>query len=350
MPPGFDFDRLDEDEDRPRRGRFFRRQRAPEPKVLFRVDHSLPFEEDPEDESDLEGFQEESRMSRGDRRQRKSRRGVSVLAAAVILAAFGGFVAYSYFGGGNATEQQAALPVLRADIEAGKQRPEDPGGMEVPYQDRVVLNELEAEGQAPRVERLLPPPETPQLPTAEDGAAPDSLAGETPAAETDTAPSLEQVPAAGIAEKAESIQDLVSRSVADAEPAAQEGTAAGNEGLGAESLVAELPGAPAKPDPASGTQAAAASSAATAVAGPDSFAVQLASVKEKGRIDSEWRKLQEKHPDLLGKRNYLVQEVKIENQGTFYRLQTGRFSSRDGADSLCADLKAREQPCIVVKR
>ena len=44
-----------------------------------------------------------------------------------------------------------------------KVKPENPGGMEVPYQDRLVLNQPQSGDAAnASVERLLPPPETPK--------------------------------------------------------------------------------------------------------------------------------------------------------------------------------------------
>jgi hypothetical protein len=326
MPSGFQFDRFDEDEDTPRRGGFFQRKRAQEPKVLFRVDHSLPFEDEEED-YEPQGFEEEAQEQREPSRQgRKGARRFSILSAAVILAAFGGFIIYSYLGDGDTQEQLAALPVLRADIESGKQRPEDPGGMEVPYQDRVVLNELEDDLEGGRVERLLPPPESPSLAAEVEGS--------------------EEATASSSAQDAESIKDLLARDDVAAAGASSEGGQAITPAVeeAADSVPAEEQVA---------TMAIKETQEAAVTAGQaeeDTFVVQLASVKEKGRIEVEWRKLQEKHPDLLGKENYLIQEVKIENQGTFYRLQTGQFKNRGDADGLCANLKARSQPCIVVKR
>lgn len=336
MASGFQFDQFDDEEDKPRRGGLFQRKRPAEPKVLFRVDHSLPFEDEDDVRDDFD--QDEFSESRSERpslrsgRDRPSRR-YSVLAAIVILAAFGGFVLYSYFGDASEPgDQLGALPVLRADIESGKQRPEDPGGMEVPYQDRVVLNDLEEGSEGGRVERLLPPPESPNLPAGSE--------------------SLTELPALGVSEKAETIEDLLTQ---DGMPAADSPAVPGDEAVVEEAqgvaeneeqqvatlAIKEAPKSVPEPEE---------SGVAPAAGVENAFVVQLASVKEKGRIAVEWRKLQEKHPDLLGGKDYLIQEVKIENQGTFYRLQTGKFSSRGEADNLCADLKARSQHCIVVKR
>ncbi|HEX9646230.1 MAG TPA: hypothetical protein VGB88_01950, partial [Alphaproteobacteria bacterium] len=53
----------------------------------------------------------------------------------------------------------AEVPLLRADPSPVRERPADPGGMQVPYQDSLILENLGEETPAPTVERLLPPPE-----------------------------------------------------------------------------------------------------------------------------------------------------------------------------------------------
>jgi hypothetical protein len=53
-----------------------------------------------------------------------------------------------------------APPLIYADPNPYKARPDHPGGLQVPYQDRLVYNRLSPESQQP-VERLLPQPEQP---------------------------------------------------------------------------------------------------------------------------------------------------------------------------------------------
>src|SRR3546814_1595052 len=51
--------------------------------------------------------------------------------------------------------------MIKAEDAPIKHRPEEPGGMDVPHQDKLVFNRL-APGQVEnQVERLLPPPEEP---------------------------------------------------------------------------------------------------------------------------------------------------------------------------------------------
>ena len=81
----------------------------------------------------------------------------------LALAGFAGVLWYAYewgLGGGEMVE----LPTVQAEAGPEKEKPSDPGGLQVPYQDQLVLNQGEAGATAPRIERLLPPPEAPLPP------------------------------------------------------------------------------------------------------------------------------------------------------------------------------------------
>ena len=86
--------------------------------------------------------------------RRWTRRAMTVIIAVLALAGFTAIVLYSYDTG----EGDDAVPLIRA---AGphKARPEEPGGMSVPDQDKQVFSRLDPGQAKKRVERLLPPPE-----------------------------------------------------------------------------------------------------------------------------------------------------------------------------------------------
>ena len=88
------------------------------------------------------------------------RRVLPMVVALITLAGFAGIVWYAYDWGLGQVDT-ARLPVILADSEPIKSRPESPGGLEVPNQDTLVLNEVVPDPAKPQVERLLPPPETP---------------------------------------------------------------------------------------------------------------------------------------------------------------------------------------------
>ncbi len=96
---------------------------------------------------------------------RRSSKGLTVFIAAFALVAFGGIVWYAY-DQGRRTGSEETAPLIRADTAPVRVRPEKPGGLDVPHQDKLIFEKL-AEGgsDAERsVERLLPRPEEPAPP------------------------------------------------------------------------------------------------------------------------------------------------------------------------------------------
>lgn len=103
----------------------------------------------------------------------QGKRGLLGLGFAVVgIVAFAGTILVSYRGGDRMSGD--GPPLLTADPSPTKSRPEQPGGMDVPHQDKLVYERLhERGGNHPNVERLLPPPEvalprpvvTPQMPS-----------------------------------------------------------------------------------------------------------------------------------------------------------------------------------------
>ncbi|HZB89832.1 MAG TPA: hypothetical protein VE397_00225, partial [Stellaceae bacterium] len=119
--------------------------------------------------------------------KRRSRR-ILVLAVAV-LAMLGSSGAFLYiYRAMTRPVAPADVPLLRADTAPTRHRPENPGGVAVPGQGTMVLDGGQGE---PKVEQLLPPPETPlPRPTPPEGTAessPSALAPPAPAAATPTA-------------------------------------------------------------------------------------------------------------------------------------------------------------------
>ncbi len=229
--------------------------------------------------------------------------------AVLALLGFAGIIWYAYqWGAGSVAPEE--LPVIRAESGPSKIRPESPGGLEVPYQETLALNDLQPDPQKPQVERLLPPPETPLPPTTAEVVtpvlpAPASRQPAVPAApDTLAAPSTPPIP----------------------EPSAQ--TAA------VQAPAAKIP-APAGPTPAvKGT----------------GFVVQLASLKAMERTSPEWSRLIKSFPVLLADKQLVVVSVDLAGRGKFFRVQAGYFPNRASADAVCKQLKAKRQDCLVIKR
>ena len=278
----------------------------------------------------------------------------------LALAGFAGVLWYAYewgLGGGETVE----LPTVQAEAGPEKEKPSDPGGLQVPYQDQLVLNQGEAGATAPRIERLLPPPEAPLpppelaeiapsydepvdaaplegeigLPTGEAGTL--QPAGE-PAGEPAAEPAAEPAETATEVQAAETVPELPA---APSTQAAQD-VAASQEPAG-ETQAAETQAATTQ---AAKTQTAAAP--ATQAAGD--FAVQLVSLKDSGAAQKEWNRLQGVFPQLLGDKSLLLQSADVAGVGKVYRLRAGPFATRAKAAQVCAQLKSKQQDCLVVNR
>ena len=78
-----------------------------------------------------------------------------------------------------------------------------------------------------------------------------------------------------------------------------------------------------------------------------SFAIHLASLRTKDGAKVGWKNLQSQFPELLDQRELIVRSIDLEGQGTFFRIMTGPFQDRTGAQDLCAEFRAFEQYCTV---
>ena len=269
----------------------------------------------------------------------KKRRGLRLFLLVLLLAGAGGG-AWHYLGGGLAVDGQSRIPLIRAQKSPVKVRPESPGGMQVPDQDKVVYERMQGRAEPPRPERLLPPPEAPLPPPsartrpAEAGQAASAQRTETPA----------PVPPSTPGTKA---PDAEEPAVAQPEPAPPPAVPTTNEVLAAK----PPPPPPAAPQPEMTPKTPlmpeSAPPAKEAAAG--GYKVQLAAVRAPGRAKEEWERLREKHPDLLGALELSVIKVDLGSpRGVFYRVRAGPIDGADAARALCAKLARRKVGCLVV--
>jgi hypothetical protein len=89
-------------------------------------------------------------------------RGPLLLAGIILLlAAFGGVLFFAYQQGVK-EGMRSAPPLIRAEQGPAKVTPQDPGGMEIPHQDKRIYDRIAgAESEEEGVERLLPRAEEP---------------------------------------------------------------------------------------------------------------------------------------------------------------------------------------------
>jgi hypothetical protein len=308
-----------------------------------------------------------------------------------------------------------SVPMIRADIAPIKVRPESPGGMQVPDQDKLVYDRMQGEGEGSQVEQLLPPPEAP-LPLPAPPPA-KVVAEKPPATETEIAeaaiaeavpppppqpeappqppaPATSEQPASGpislVPEKqpppapkpAEVAEQLLP---APEKPKPVETAAPPPPKLAPPppKPVAPPPkpvppppkpvASPPKPvppptkpvetKPAKPLQTPPAKTETAVPSKPKPtpppkktvkptrvHQIQIAAVRSPKGARGEWKRLQRKHRELLGKLKLSIVKADLgPKKGIYYRLRAGPVADERAARSLCAALKKRKVGCMIVR-
>ena len=224
-------------------------------------------------------------------------------------------------------------PLLRAEPGPARERPEDPGGMDVPYRDVLALHELgvprDEDGEIV-VERLLPPPESP-LPRPETGADDSDDAGASEAADADEAPAAAEENAGATAAAPQETAPAPDREPAPPreEPADAPPVRAPPP---AETAAPEDPAPADEEDPIAGL-----------LARSGEFALQLGAFRTETDVEAGWRRALDRAPELLRPLERFI----VRSDG-FHRLRVGPFPDRPGAAQLCEALRRVDVACFVV--
>jgi hypothetical protein len=262
----------------------------------------------------------------------------NILVVAVMVACAGAiYFAYNK-GKQSAGANGGAVPLIRADQDPTKKKPDDAGGS-TPDQDKLVYNPNDPNGA--KVERLLPPPEQPlPKPAPAPGALEDlPVQNVAPAAAPQAAP---PTAATGVAtntasQQANSTGLMTAPPGAKAAPGIEIPPAPPPQQTQMPTQTAQV--APAKPIPLTPKPAEAAS-------GP--LRVQIAATKDEPSARAEFARLQKAHADLLGNLSATVVKADLGDKGVFYRIQAGPIADKAQADKLCSQLKPLGIGCIVV--
>jgi len=239
------------------------------------------------------------------RRARPKRAGLKILLAVIVLGGGAG-AGWYYFGDKLLQERGEDIVTIRAPEGPVKVRPDTPGGMDIPDRDKLVYDRMKGADEPPRIERLLPPPETPLAPPA------PSPASEQAAAQAKPSPAPEP-----------------------------------------KSAPATPPASAPQPKPVA-TPAPAAATAAAPTVQPSIadlvFRVQLAAVRSDAAAIDEWKRLQKKNEDLLGGLKLSVVRADLgPEKGIFYRLRAGPLNDEAEAKGLCEKLTERKVGCLIVR-
>jgi len=263
----------------------------------------------------------------------------AVGAIAVGVVALAGVVWFAYQQGIRSGAEEVA-PVITASEEPIKREPQNPGGLNIPDQDKLVFGRL-APGQIQEpVERLLPPPEEPAERAPSPVAEMPPVAAPTSPTEVQTeGPAQAPVETQNVTAAADPTKPMTAPTATVAPPPPSPPVPVVSAPPPPPPVVAAKPPAP-TPAPAAAPKPPAATAA-------DAWRIQLASVSSRARALSEWDRLKKKNTDLLGPLSLNVQSVKLE-RGTFFRIQAGPLTNRVAASDLCGKLKSRNQDCLIV--
>ncbi len=235
--------------------------------------------------------------------------------AVTVVALFVLVLFYLYSDSGDGTPRY-----VEADPTPVRERPADPGGMDIPHQDKAVLDQGARDTDS-----------TVQL-------APQT---EEPLAE------LPEEPAVDTSE----IDDLVERVTREVEQ-----TAPGAEAPAVTKEQAvpsqDTPSERRQTQPETRVQTPETEPAATSVqevqqpAGPV-YRVQLGAYGSQETAARAWGMIKGKHQSILGELAPIYEAVQSGDR-TLYRLRVGPLASRAAADEVCLGLRAQQQACIVV--
>ncbi|MEX1035577.1 MAG: SPOR domain-containing protein [Sneathiella sp.] len=263
---------------------------------------------------------------------------IGAILAVMIVGGFGIGIWYAYDQGVK-KGVQLAPPIISADTTPVKKKPEDPGGMDIPNQDKQVFSVLQS-GDAPeKVEKLMPPPEDATPEERTDMAVTDA----EKAADEDKLDTLVDKVTKETAEAGLKIEDAGEEKVAKVEEKVVTATTH-------EAPAAETPAAEPKVEEKKVEVAAAPPPAKIEEPKTDGplYRVQVGSFRSPDAAEKQWQTLNAKFKSMLSDVSHRVQDVEVKDKGTYFRLQVGAFSSRDSANRLCNDLKAQKQDCLVV--
>jgi hypothetical protein len=311
-------------------------------------------------------------------------RWMSALVVLLAIAGFFGLAWYAYKSGGEAVDEKD-VEFVKADKAPVKETPANPGGMQIPNQDKTVYGLISgSKTEKPTVERILPAPEEPvarggdtetwmsdKAKSKMNGAQETDKPANTASATTEVAtaetkkteqfnPSQaqalqsEQKPAAQ--DKPSITNTVVTTPSASAEATAAKpvALAANNSVQASETKKAVKPQPVVVPDSeeddTEDKQAASpATKAPAAVVPPKGARAQLGAYKSEAEAKSNWAKISSKFATEIGSKEHYIVRADLGEKGIYYRLQVAPFASAKEAEQFCLTFVTAGQNCFLAK-
>ncbi|WP_449255430.1 SPOR domain-containing protein [Bosea sp. (in: a-proteobacteria)] len=325
---------------------------------------------------------------------RRSRKGLWAAAAVIAIGVIG--VGGTMLLRGGSASKDGQPPVIAADSGPVKVEPANPGGTEIPNQNKQIY-ERSAEapqGQTKLVDNQEQPVDIQEaartMPSRVVLAGPGTAeAGTVPAPAPDAAqrsivmpePALTPMPAVPGLGEPRKVRTVAIRPDGTPAQVAAAADANGSRPLATGSAPARsiagspgsmsLPPAAAAPQPAPKAQERATTPAATTPAAPmrlasappaaapapansairagtGDFVVQLGAPGSEQEAKATFAALQRKYPQQLGGQSPIIRRTELAGGKTVYRLRVGPYS-REGATSMCSQLQAAGGQCFIAK-
>lgn len=236
----------------------------------------------------------------------------------------------------GSSDDSADEPIVVTESQRPvKVRPSNPGGMDIPDQDKTIYRRMRSNAVDTRVERFVvadEEPVRPQVPTREGEVLGTPRTMQAQEMELEVLSVQENAVQAPVAKTVRTVPE------AKVQPAVAEKV---------ESVKKETP--PVKKVEPVKTETIPAATKPAQKLSDNNWHVQLISLPSKAGAEKTWPKILKAHSALLSGLPHDVVEVQIKGKGTFYRLRTGSFKDRKDAQALCDKLKARKQDCTLTK-
>jgi hypothetical protein len=303
-------------------------------------------------------------------RSRKGILAIGAVAGAIVLGAGGAFL----LGGNTTALTGGEPPLIKANADPVKVQPQNPGGVEIPNQNKQIYERADQSGDTKVVNREEQPVDVKQAVRINGGSSAESTGATASHA---SAPTQQQAGGLNLGEprKVRTVAIRPDGTMARPEgqqpprpspvptmalPAAAQATPAANVASAQPKPAATTPAATPAPKPvaAAATPASDASpqrvasvqpvapAAAPEVTATGGFAVQLGVSGSESQAQSALEQYQRKYSDLEGLPP-LIRKAEV-NGNTVYRVRVGPMS-RDEASSLCSKLQGQGGQCFVAK-
>ena len=253
-----------------------------------------------------------------------------ILIGAVVLVAvlwvIGDFISEKHV-------DEASIPLISANNDPLKVRPENPGGKKIENRDKYVYKSLTNEEVDTTIEQILPPAEEPLVESPLDLNNDNEKEKISINGEVSSTQKIEDQETLTIQE----IEEVISDKPQLKDINTQATNASENIDLKVENENTNI--SEKKSENATNIDEE-----------KNYFQVQIAASKNRKALLNDWKKMKNKNSDLLEGFNLELSPIDSGSKNTFLRSRIGNFINKKTASELCLSLKNRGIDCFVTKK